>query len=77
MPYASQLEEADAKFKQILNEKKLREIVDMIPSDWLTWAEERETIQDLREVYFQFLKERVHHSELFVKEAQNARKALI
>lgn len=77
LPYANQLEEADAQFKQILNEEKLREIVDTIPSDWLTWAEERETIQDLREVYFQFLKERVHHSELFVKEAQNARKALI
>ena len=49
----------------------------VIPDDWLTWAEEGETIQDLREVYFHFLKERVHHSELFVKEAQNARKALI
>ena len=77
LPYASQLEEADNRFKQILTEEKLQEITDAIPDDWLTWAEEGETIQDLREVYFHFLKERVHHSELFVKEAQNARKALI
>lgn len=77
LPYASQLEEADNQFKQILTEEKLQEITDAIPDDWLTWAEEGETIQDLREVYFHFLKERVHHSELFVKEAQNARKALI
>lgn len=76
LPYASQLEEADNRFKQILTEEKLQEITDAIPDDWLTWAEEGETIQDLREVYFIF-KERVHHSELFVKEAQNARKALI
>lgn len=77
LPYASQLEEADAEFRRILTEEKLREIVDAIPDNWLTWTEEGETIRDLREVYFQFLKERVHHSELFVKEAQNARKALI
>lgn len=77
LPYASQLAEADAEFKRILTEEKLREIVDTIPNDWLTWTEEGESIRDLREVYFRFLKERVHHSELFVKEAQNARKALI
>ena len=76
LPYASQLEEADNRFKQILTEEKLQEITDAIPDDWLTWAEEGETIQDLREVYFHFFKKkRVHHSELFVKEAQNARKS--
>jgi hypothetical protein len=77
LPYASRLEEVDAEFKQILTEGKLREIVDTLPDDWLTWTEAGETTQDLREVYFQFLKERIRHSELFVKEAQNARKALI
>ena len=75
--FGQYLFEADNRFKQILTEEKLQEITDAIPDDWLTWAEEGETIQDLREVYFHFLKERVHHSELFVKEAQNARKALI
>ena len=68
-----ELDEIFACYKQ----KAEVEVTDAIPDDWLTWAEEGETIQDLREVYFHFLKERVHHSELFVKEAQNARKALI
>jgi len=77
LPYASRLEEVEAEFRQILTEGKLREIVDTLPDDWLTWTEVGETTQDLREVYFQFLKERIRHSELFVKEAQNARKALI
>lgn len=77
LPYASRLEEVEAEFRQILTEGKLREIVDTLPDDWLTWTEAGETTQDLREVYFQFLKERIRHSELFVKEAQNARKALI
>jgi len=31
----------------------------------------------LRDVYIQFLEERIKHSEIFVNEAQNARKALI
>lgn len=77
LPHAYLLEEVDTEFRRILTEEKLRDIVNLIPDDWLTWAEKGETIQDLREVYFQFLKERIHHSELFVKEAQNAGKALI
>ena len=36
-----------------------------------------ETPQDLRDIYIQFLEERIKHSELFVNEAQNARKVLI
>ena len=36
LPYASQLEEADNRFKQILTEEKLQEITDAIPDDWLT-----------------------------------------
>lgn len=40
-------------------------------------TEADEEIQDLREIYIQFLEERIKHSETFVNEAQNARKALI
>lgn len=77
LPYASLLDEADLEFRQILTEEKIREIVDAIPDEWLTWMEKEETTRDLKEVYFHFLTERIHHSGLFVKEAQNARQALI
>ena len=77
MPFADQLEEVDATFKQLLTDDKIREIVNAVPDDWLNWTEEQETPQDLRDVYIQFLEERIKHSEIFVNEAQNARKALI
>ena len=77
LPYASQLEEADAEFKQLLTSDKIREIVNAVPDDWLNWTDGQETPQDLRDIYIQFLEERINHSETFVNEAQNARKALI
>ena len=77
MPFADQLEEVDATFKQLLTDDKIREIVNAVPDDWLNWTEGQETPQDLRDVYIQFLEERIKHSELFVNEAQNARKVLI
>lgn len=77
MPFADQLEEVDATFKQLLTDDKIREIVNAVPDDWLNWTEGQETPQDLRDVYIQFLEERIKHSEIFVNEAQNARKALI
>ena len=77
MPFADLLEEVDATFKQLLTDDKIREIVNAVPDDWLNWTEGQETPQDLRDVYIQFLEERIKHSEIFVNEAQNARKALI
>ena len=63
LPFADKLEEADAEFKQLLTSDKIRD--------------GQETPQDLRDIYIQFLEERINHSETFVNEAQNARKALI
>jgi len=77
LPFADKLEEVDAEFKQLLTSDKIREIVNAVPDDWLNWTDVQETPQDLRDIYIQFLEERINHSETFVNEAQNARKALI
>ena len=77
LPFADKLEEVDAEFKQLLTSDKIREIVNAVPDDWLNWTDGQETPQDLRDIYIQFLEERINHSETFVNEAQNARKALI
>lgn len=74
---ASELQHADEDIKQILTPEKIDKIVELIPDDWLCWTEEGETPADLRNVYREYLKERLAHSEIFVKEAQDARKALI
>lgn len=77
LPYASRLDEVDVEFKKILTSEKIVEIVDLIPDEWLEWGNEGETAGDIKKIYFQFLIERINNSQIFVKEAQNARKALI
>ena len=78
LPYADQLDEADREFKKILTPEKIKEIVDLLPEEWLEWGEvDGETPDDIKNVYLQFLIERVNNSQIFVKEAQDARKTLI
>lgn len=74
---ASELNEADEALKKLLDDAFIDELVDEIPAEWLNWNTEQETVEDIRNVYKQFLKLRRDHSYLFVKEAQNARNALI
>jgi hypothetical protein len=77
LPQASMLQEADALFKTILTPETLQSIVNLIPLEWLDWQETDESPDAIREVYFQFLSMRLHHSQIFIKEAQNARETLI
>jgi len=77
LPFGDQLEEVNAECKQILTNEVLREITNMIPDSWANWTEDGDTPDSIREVYYQFLSERLNHSENFLNEALNARKALI
>lgn len=77
LPEASLLEEANVASKELLTEVKLREIVELIPIDWLEWEGSDQSPEEIKDVYFRFLMTRLAHSELFIKEAQNARQALI
>lgn len=77
LPQASMLTEINAEFKKILTEDKIRTIVDLIPADWLIREDLDETPEAIREVYYQFLITRLNNSEIFTKEAQNAREILI
>ena len=77
LPQADDIDEADQEFKKILTPDKIREIVSLIPDDWLNWAQDEETTQDLREVYIGFLNERIAHSEIFVNQIKDARQTLI
>lgn len=73
LPQADRLTEVDNEFKAILTPGKIQEIVDLIPDSWTEWRDQEETPQDIRDVYYQFLTERILHSEIFVKEAQDVR----
>lgn len=73
LPQASLLQEVDSEYKTVLTPELLQEIVALIPDEWLNWEDTDETPEGLRKVYLQFLMTRLNHSEIFVKEAENAR----
>lgn len=77
LPWASELDKADAELRGMLTPEKIDRIVALIPDEWLNWAEAGETADDLRSVYRTYLKERSSHTEIFVNQARDARKALI
>jgi len=77
LPQASGIEAADAEFKAILTEDKIRAIVNLLPDAWLQFEGSDQTPDEVREVYAQFLLIRLKNSETFVTQAQHARQALI
>lgn len=74
---ATRLEQADAELKALLTPDKIQEIVQTIPEDWLQWPDVDDTPQGIKAGYLKFLTERVSHSEMFVKAAQDARATII
>jgi hypothetical protein len=75
LPYATRLDETDKKFQSILTSGKLKNIVHLIPDEWL--IESGQSAVEARNMYFRFLEIRLASSKIFIKEAQNARAALV
>ena len=76
LPWASQLAAADSELKIRLTDSVIENIVRLIPDDWLA-GREGVSPAEAKLVYAQFLKKRVAASEVFVKEAQNARENIV
>ena len=76
LPWAMELEAVDKVFRSILTPETIRCIINYIPDEWLMGDGER-SIKESRQVYEQFFLNRLTHSMIFIKEAQDARKALI
>jgi hypothetical protein len=77
LPFADQLEAVDAQCKQILTDEIIRSVVNLIPDDWANWTEDNDTPETIKEVYYQFLSNRLKFSQNFLNEALNARNASI
>lgn len=74
LPWASQMAEADEAFKALLTPDIINSIVSLIPDEFIAQGEEA---GDIRKVYTQFLTNRINESHNFVKQAENARQALV
>ncbi|MCW1735977.1 HipA family kinase [Anaerorudis cellulosivorans] len=73
LPQATMLDEADAFAHAVLSDDFFGEIVRLIPDDWLHWKGTSASPDEIREVYFAFLKTRFAHSSTFVNAAKNDR----
>lgn len=73
---AGELEKADEIMKQLLTPEKIRSVISLIPGEWLQSTFE-EPVEDVQDVYNNYLITRSGSSNIFVNEAINARKQLI
>ncbi|QEM11518.1 HipA family kinase [Mucilaginibacter rubeus] len=69
---ANQLDTVDAEFKAILTPEKIRDIVALIPDEWITYRDFEETPDEVRNIYAEFLITRLAASEVFVNAAKQA-----
>jgi hypothetical protein len=76
LPQATKLEQADEEMRQLITPAKARSVISLIPGEWIQHAFE-ETVEEVREVYSNYLLARIESSKKFVNEAIDARKQLI
>jgi hypothetical protein len=77
LPLASELEIVDTAFRAVLTKECIDSIVTLIPVEWLAENTFDATAEAMRDIYAGFLMTRINSSAIFIKEAQDARAALI
>lgn len=73
---ATKINDVDKKAKELLTDDFLRDIVSLIPDEWLK-DNFFDSAQEFRNAYFEFLTNRINHSANFIKAIENARAAII
>ena len=73
---ATKMEAVDEAFKKIITPELIDNIVDFIPDDWLKDSP-FDTLDEHRNAYRSYLKDRVEYSSVIVNEVNDARQALI
>ncbi|MEO8822453.1 MAG: HipA family kinase [Ginsengibacter sp.] len=77
LPQASQLDLANAEYKEILSKELIENIIAAIPEEWLKDETTFHSIEEHRQAYIDYLMIRIAHSETFVNEAKHATEAII
>ncbi|GAA4750562.1 HipA family kinase [Flavisolibacter ginsenosidimutans] len=74
LPWATEMENADSKARAVITPQKIKEIVSLVPDEWLVLLAP-EPVENIRDVYVQFLTNRL--SLNFVNDVQHARQTLV
>ena len=77
LPLATELKFVHQQFIKILNPQLLKDIVALVPDEWLLIDSPFNTAEEHREAYTNFLITRLAHAEIFVNEAIHARETVI
>jgi hypothetical protein len=73
LPFASALETVDGPMTSTINENVIREIVELIPDDWMHLDSPFPTTTENREAYVEYLLRRLEEPRYFLEEAIRAR----
>jgi len=76
LKWADKLSEVNDSFRSRLTDEVIRNVVSLVPSEWLT-SEDLPNAEENRKVYEHFLLNRLNHSHIFLKQASDAREVLI
>jgi hypothetical protein len=74
---ASDVELVDKQYRSLLTEEVIRNLVDIVPSEWLIDESRDLTAADAREVYVSFFMKRLAYADHFLNQIKDARKNII
>lgn len=74
---AALIDEADREMRTLVTPEKIREIVSVIPDQWVSSHQVGAEPSTIRDVYSNFLINRINHASVFVNEIKNAGKSLL
>ena len=75
LPFASDLQEADEALAPVLTEGALREVVDLVPDEWLAGEPGFDDARGVREAYVAYLSARLGSPRTWVGALEGARKS--
>ncbi|MGJ1205841.1 HipA family kinase [Sphingobacterium lactis] len=70
---ATEVEQVDATYKGLFTRENIAKVLEAIPDEWLIDEVRNLGADEVRSVYVEFLARRAAHSEIFVKQIQDAR----
>lgn len=77
LPFASEVEAVDARYRPLFTEENLRNVLRIVPDEWLVDEHRQLGADDVRQVYVSFLLGRLAHSENFIKQIKHERENTI
>lgn len=77
LTFADQLQAADNSLRSRLTPSLFRDIIDMIPDEWLNGESTFSSTAEHRDAYISYLLSRLENSAIFVEEAIDARQKLV